>query len=102
MDFHTDEKNVCGPQVARFRNRMGLSQSQLAAKCQLAGWDISRDIIARIEGGVRCVGDLELAALSHVLCAPLEGLYPEGVRKFLLNSQGTNHNLPSNARKAQG
>jgi transcriptional regulator with XRE-family HTH domain len=82
--FHTDKKNICGPQIARFRNQMGLSQPQLAAKCQLAGWDVSRDIIARIEGGVRWVGDSELAMLAQALNCPLVDLYPEKVRRKLL------------------
>ena len=36
----------------------GLSQSALAAKCQLTGWDIGRDTIAKIEGQMRWVGEL--------------------------------------------
>jgi transcriptional regulator with XRE-family HTH domain len=83
VDFHTSKKNVCGPQIARIRNQRGLSQPQLAAKCQLAGWDVSRDIIARIEGGVRWIGDMELAAIASVLEVSLETLYPENIRKFL-------------------
>ena len=85
MDFHTDKKsiNVCGPQVARLRNQLGWSQPQFALKCQLAGWDVSRDIIARIEGQIRCVEDAELAQLARVLGARLEELYPESIRTGL-------------------
>ena len=43
------------------RSRRGWSQPVLAAKCQLAGWDVSRDIIARIELRVRWVADFELS-----------------------------------------
>ena len=78
MDFHTDQKNVCGPQIARFRYEQGLSQSDLATKCQLIGWDVSRDIIARIEGRVRWVGDFELAALSKALDVGIPDLFPSG------------------------
>lgn len=77
MDFHTDQKNVCGPLVARLRNSAGWSQSELAAKCQLSGWDISRDIIARIEGQVRWVGDYELAYLARVLGVSILDLLPQ-------------------------
>ena len=34
-------KNIVGTQVARLRYRRGWSQIELAAKCQLAGWDAS-------------------------------------------------------------
>ena len=88
MIFHTGKKrmNVCGPQVSRLRTALGWSQPTLAAKCQLAGWDVSRDIIARIEGQVRWVGDFELAALAKVLGVPLEKLYPRDFRSALPKS----------------
>jgi len=66
-------KNIVGPQVRRFRDQHGWSQSVLAAKCQLLGWDVSRGIIAAIEGRVRWVGDFELVMLAKVLrTAPLD------------------------------
>lgn len=60
-------KNIVGPQVRRIRDQLGWSQSMLAAKCQVAGWDVSRSIIAAIEGRVRWVGDFELLLLAKVL-----------------------------------
>jgi len=75
--FHTEQKNVCGPSIARLRSKAGLSQSELAAKCQLIGWDVSRDIIARIEGRVRWVGDYELALLARVLGVSIVELLPK-------------------------
>ena len=52
----------------------------LAAKCQLAGWDVSRDIIARIELRVRWVAYFELMLLAHVLDVPVTSLLPRQVR----------------------
>jgi transcriptional regulator with XRE-family HTH domain len=69
--------NIIGPAVRRFRIRAGLSQPAFAAKCQIAGWDISRDIVARIEGGARCVEDRELLKLSEVLECSLQSLFPK-------------------------
>ena len=60
-------KNIVGPQVRRFRDQRGWSQAVLAAKCQMAGWDISRSIVAAIEGRVRWVGDFELMMLAKIL-----------------------------------
>ena len=59
------------------RNKLGLSQAQFAAKCQLAGWDVSRDIVARIELQVRCVTDIELVTLAGVLRVPVDALLPK-------------------------
>lgn len=44
-----------------------MSQPDLAAACQRAGWDVSRDIIARIEGGTKLVRDSELVKLAVIL-----------------------------------
>ncbi len=69
--------NIIGPAVRRLRIRAGLSQPAFAAKCQIAGWDISRDIVARIEGGVRCVDDRELLKLAEVLGCSMQSLFPK-------------------------
>lgn len=39
----------------------------LASKCQLAGWDVSRDTIDRIEAQARKVSDFELKIMRGVL-----------------------------------
>jgi hypothetical protein len=62
--FH---KNLCGPMVKRYRDALGLSQEGLAARAQLAGWDIGRGVIAKIETGTRCVDDIELVRLAGLL-----------------------------------
>jgi len=75
--------NIVGAQVRRLRSERGLSQPALAAKCQRLGWDIGRDIIARIEGRVRLVTDSELLFLARALDVPLEELFAPAVRKVL-------------------
>ena len=72
--------NVVGPEVRRLRIQAGLSQPAFAAKCQRAGWDISRDIVARIEGGSRCVEDRELVMLATTLGCALAELFPKDTR----------------------
>lgn len=76
-------RNLVGPQVRRLRYEKGLSQPKLAAQCQLLGWDIGRDTIAKIEGQSRWVGDGELVFLARSLGVGLERLYPDKVRRRL-------------------
>jgi transcriptional regulator with XRE-family HTH domain len=76
-------KNLVGPQVARLRYQAGLSQTQFAAKCQRMGWDISRGIIAAIEGQVRCVTDAEFLNLARAFNVPLESLLPDSAKRQL-------------------
>ena len=76
-------KNIIGPQIRLLRYERELSQPALAAKCQLLGWDISRDTIAKIEGQNRWVGDSEFVFLAIALNVPLHRLLPTKVRKQL-------------------
>jgi transcriptional regulator with XRE-family HTH domain len=69
--------NIVGKQVRSVRSKQGLSQPQLAAKCQRIGWDIGRDIIARIETGVRLVTDSELLFLARALNVEVASLFPK-------------------------
>lgn len=57
-------RNIVGPVVRKLRQEKGLTQAQLVAKLNIRGWDVSRDIIARIEGQVRWVADFEISKLA--------------------------------------
>jgi len=59
--------NIVGPQIQRLRYELGLTQEQLAARCQLKGLDISRGTLSQIEAQLRCVVDSELLMLAKVL-----------------------------------
>ena len=72
MRFH----NNVGPLVRRRRYALGWSQSMLAAKLQLAGFDISRSGISKIEARLRFVDDKDLMFLSEVLKVPIQELFP--------------------------
>jgi transcriptional regulator with XRE-family HTH domain len=80
--------NLVGAQIRRLRCEQGLSQPALAAKCQRLGWDVGRDIIARIEGQVRLVTDSELVFLARSLGVQIEDLFPKSVTKQLLREKG--------------
>lgn len=58
--------NLCGKQIARFRMQLGISQRELADKMQLAGIDIDKNAIQRIECGKRFVTDIEIVAFAKV------------------------------------
>jgi len=70
-------KNVVGRLVAKVRYEQGISQPDLAAKCQILGWDISRDIIAGIEGHTREVADWEILILARALKTQVAAFLPE-------------------------
>jgi len=57
-------KNIVGPIIRQLREKRNLTQAQLATKLNLAGWDLSRDTLAKIEAQVRCVTDYEIPILA--------------------------------------
>lgn len=85
-DMHVP-RNVVGRQVMLLRNERDWSQEKLASICQLAGWDVSRGVIARIEGGVRWVADFEVLILAAALRVPVPELYPKRNRAAFLQKK---------------
>jgi transcriptional regulator with XRE-family HTH domain len=72
--------NNIGPQVRRRRYALGWSQSTLATKLQLAGFDISRSGVSKIEARLRFVDDKDLMFLAEVLKFPIQELFPRRER----------------------
>ena len=68
------QNNICGNQIAKLRKEMKLSQRQLADALQLAGLDVDKNAIQRIEAGKRFVTDIELLYFTKVLNCTLETL----------------------------
>ena len=66
--------NICGKNISVFRKELGLSQRILADKLQIAGLDIDKNAIQRIESGKRFVTDIELMYFSKVLNKSLQEL----------------------------
>ena len=84
MKSHTPRtpRNIIGPQVRKYRKLKGWSQTTLATKCQAfsgAGWHITRDVVALIEGRIRWIGDFELVLLAKVLEVPVTDLLPDRI-----------------------
>ena len=66
--------NICGAAIEHRRKELGKSQRQLADMLQLAGLDVDKNAIQRIEAGKRFVTDVELTYLSKVLDVSYEEL----------------------------
>ena len=58
--------NICGKKISELRKGLKISQRILAEKLQLAGLDIDKNAIQRIECGKRFVTDIELVSLSKI------------------------------------
>ncbi len=58
--------NICGKNITAYRKGLKWSQRALADKMQLAGIDIDKNAIQRIECGKRFVTDIEIVAFAKV------------------------------------
>lgn len=68
--------NLIGPQVRKLRVQRDWTQEVLAAKLQMAGWDISRARLAKIEARLVWVGDYRLYFFAKVLKVSITELLP--------------------------
>ena len=61
--------NICGDRIKQYRQAMfpKPSQRQFADMLQLAGLDIDKNAVQRIESGERFVTDIELKAIADAL-----------------------------------
>ncbi|HEY3914080.1 MAG TPA: helix-turn-helix transcriptional regulator [Verrucomicrobiae bacterium] len=73
-------RNAVGPQIRKLRTQRNLSQDALAAKLQLAGLDLDRISVAKIETQIRSVFDYELATIADVLGVTMDDLRMPRVR----------------------
>lgn len=68
------KNNVCGVNIAKLRKAMNISQRQLADKLQIAGLDVDKNAVQRMESGQRFITDIELIYLVQVLNTTLDEL----------------------------
>ncbi len=67
-------KNLCGERVHEARTRLRMTQTEMAAKLQIAGIILERDSVSRIEIGTRFVADYELRELAKILGVTVDWL----------------------------
>ena len=80
--FQRLKRNTVGLNVKKIRRSKGMTQSDLAAKCNLLGFDVGRESISQIERQVRGVSDIEMILLARALRVTLEALVPETITKW--------------------
>lgn len=63
---YSGEKNLISKRLIQLRKEHYLSQRDLSRKLQLAGYDMDKNVITRIETNKRYVSDIEIQALAHI------------------------------------
>lgn len=73
-DKNSNNKNLISQNLIALRRQHGLSQSELAARLQLAGCNLDKHAITRIETNNRYVSDIELKAIKDLFDTTYEEL----------------------------
>jgi len=78
-------RNIMGLEIRRLREKNDWSQADFARKLQLAGWDVERTVLTKIELRRRCLTDYELLILAKTLGVTLNDLVPKApdLKSFL-------------------
>jgi len=73
------QNNICGKRVKFFREQLPqkTSQKMFADMLQIAGLDVDKNAIQRIESGQRFVTDIELKIIAKVLQVSYQELLDE-------------------------
>ncbi len=68
--------NICGERIRKIRKNAPekMSQRKLAERLQIAGLDLDKNAVQRIESGQRFVTDIELKVIAKVLSVNYEDL----------------------------
>lgn len=67
--------NAIGHKIKKHREQQDLTQEELAARCNVVGWDISRSTLAKIEAKVRRITDIEIIQIAKALRVPISELF---------------------------
>lgn len=64
-----NKNNICGSKIKEIRKKLPekTSQRKLADMLQMAGLDIDKNAVQRMESGERFVTDIELKSIAKVL-----------------------------------
>ncbi len=69
------KNNICGVNIAKRRKELKISQRELADRLQIAGLDVDKNAIQRMESGQRFITDIEISYISSVLGISLAELF---------------------------
>ena len=68
-------KNAIGKNIKKIREKMDITQDQLAIRLQVAGWQVDRFIISKIERGERQLLDTEIILIASTLKVSIGNLF---------------------------
>ena len=83
------KRNAVGAEIRKLRNARSMTQEMLVARCNLAGCNITRGTLGKVEAQIRGISDVELFAISRALKVNMEDLFPRGFAAMLKEFSGS-------------
>jgi len=87
-----------GATIRQLRDSKRISQQKLSVLCSLAGYEINRSTLAKIESQIRAVSDVELFVLASSLKVKMENLFPDGFSKSLGDGEVSPFHVRNNSQ----
>jgi transcriptional regulator with XRE-family HTH domain len=82
------KRNAVGAKIRKLRNQRNWTQEILVARCNVAGCNISRGTLAKVEAQIRGVSDIELFTVAKAFAVQIEELFPKGFAATLKSAGG--------------
>lgn len=70
-------RNIIGRHIKKIRKEQRLTQEQLAIRIEIAGWQINRFVVSKIERGDRELSDVEAQTIAKALKVSVSKLFGE-------------------------
>ena len=70
-------KNLVEAEIRRLHDAKGWIQEVLAARCAVAGYEVSRGTLAKIGAQIRGISDSELFVVAKALAVAIPDLFPK-------------------------
>lgn len=71
-------KNISGKNIKKYRNKLKMTQAELARRMSVAGRITTQRHIHNMELGICRVTDLDLAVLADIFCTTFSELLQDG------------------------
>lgn len=75
-------RNLVGAKVGTARKKKGMKQKELLAQLQVRGVDMNASGLSKLEGQIRFVTDIELAALADILEVSVDYLLGREIKEL--------------------
>ncbi len=73
--MNKEKEKEIGNSIRKIREAMGMTQEMLSTKLQLAGCDITRSAVAKIEVGQRHLYPDEIILIKEILCTDFDSIF---------------------------